>query len=176
MWRSSSREAGAATPMNNPRFLLPAAALTLVFLGVRWFGDHLWSRFWILVFPLYLLLIGCFVALLVQCIRRIREKAYAEYASIAVLALLLVTVVCFPFRDTKVKLELQWYDAPRQEVLEMIRSEKAMRNIPVFFLTGKDDSESVNRVLKLKPDGYILKSVGRNSLLERLEEFFAGQS
>ncbi len=62
------------------------------------------------------------------------------------------------------------------QVLEMIRSEKNMKNIPVFFLTGKDDSESVNRVLKLKPDGYILKSVGRNSLLERLEEFFAGQS
>lgn len=61
------------------------------------------------------------------------------------------------------------------QVLKMIRSEKEMRDIPVFFLTGKDDSESVNRVLDLKPDGYILKSVDRNSLLERLEEFFAGR-
>lgn len=62
------------------------------------------------------------------------------------------------------------------QVLEMIRNEKEIREIPVFFLTGKDDCESVSRVLELKPNGYILKSVGRNSLLERLEEFFAGQS
>ena len=62
------------------------------------------------------------------------------------------------------------------QVLEMIRSEKDMKDTPVFFLTGKDDRESVNRVLELKPDGYILKSVGKISLLERLEEFFAGQS
>ena len=61
------------------------------------------------------------------------------------------------------------------QVLEMIRSEKDMRDIPVFFLTGKDDSESVSRVLKLKPNGYILKSVGRDSLMERLKEFFTGQ-
>ena len=62
------------------------------------------------------------------------------------------------------------------QVLEMIRSEKAMKDTPVIFLTGKDDSESVNRVLDLKPNGYILKSVSRNSLLARLEEFFAGQN
>ena len=62
------------------------------------------------------------------------------------------------------------------QVLEMIRSEKNMKDIPVFFLTGKDDRESVNRVLEMKPNGYILKSVDRNSLLERLEEFFAGQN
>ena len=62
------------------------------------------------------------------------------------------------------------------QVLKMIRSEKDMKDTPVFFLTGKDDSESVNRVLDLKPNGYILKSVDRNSLLERLEEFFTGHS
>ena len=62
------------------------------------------------------------------------------------------------------------------QVLEMIRSEPETKKIPVVFLTGKDDSESVNRVLSLKPDGYILKSIDRDSLLERLDEFFANNT
>ena len=59
------------------------------------------------------------------------------------------------------------------QVLEMIRSEQSTQNIPVIFLTGKDDSESVRRVLELKPNGYILKNINRDALIERLEEFFA---
>ena len=61
------------------------------------------------------------------------------------------------------------------QVLEMIRSEPGTAHIPVIFLTGKDDSDSVRRVLELKPDGYILKSIDRDSLLERLEEFFSNR-
>lgn len=61
------------------------------------------------------------------------------------------------------------------QVLEMIRSEPATANIPVIFLTGKDDAESVQTVLSLKPDGYILKNIGRDALIERLEEFFASK-
>jgi CheY-like chemotaxis protein len=61
------------------------------------------------------------------------------------------------------------------QVLEMIRSEPATANIPVIFLTGKDDAESVQTVLSLKPDGYILKNIGRDALIERLDEFFAGR-
>ena len=59
---------------------------------------------------------------------------------------------------------------------ELIRSENSTAHIPVIFLTGKDDSDSVRRVLELKPDGYILKSIDRDSLLERLEEFFSNRS
>ena len=61
------------------------------------------------------------------------------------------------------------------QVLEMIRSESGTAHIPVIFLTGKDDSQSVKRVLELKPDGYILKNIDRDSLLERLDEFFANK-
>jgi CheY-like chemotaxis protein len=61
------------------------------------------------------------------------------------------------------------------QVLEMIRSEPATANIPVIFLTGKDDAESVQTVLSLKPDGYILKNIGRDALIERLDEFFASK-
>ena len=58
------------------------------------------------------------------------------------------------------------------QVLEMIRSETKVGSIPVIFLTGKDDRESVMAVLSLKPDGYLLKNASRESLLKSVDEFF----
>ncbi|MCR5083578.1 MAG: response regulator [Parasporobacterium sp.] len=60
------------------------------------------------------------------------------------------------------------------QVLEMIRSESATGTIPVMFLTGKDDRQSVEKVLKLKPQGYILKSVGKEKLKNQIRDFFEG--
>lgn len=58
------------------------------------------------------------------------------------------------------------------QVLEMIRSESKVGKIPVIFLTGKGDRESVMKVLDLKPDGYLLKTAGRDKLLAAVDEFF----
>ena len=58
------------------------------------------------------------------------------------------------------------------QVLEMIRSEPRLDSIPVIFLTGKGDRESVMKVLALKPDGYFLKTKGRDELRAALDEFF----
>ncbi|MBQ1469876.1 MAG: response regulator transcription factor [Schwartzia sp.] len=54
----------------------------------------------------------------------------------------------------------------------MIRSEYKVDKIPVIFLTGKGDRESVMKVVSLKPDGYFLKSASRDALLKGLHEFF----
>ena len=58
------------------------------------------------------------------------------------------------------------------QVLEMLRSEEDTRDIHVFFLTGKGDKESVMAVVSLKPQGYFLKSIEREELLEKVKEFF----
>ena len=58
------------------------------------------------------------------------------------------------------------------QVLEMIRSEVGTSSIPVFFLTGKGDKESVTKVLSLKPEGYILKSAGKNELISQINDYF----
>lgn len=58
------------------------------------------------------------------------------------------------------------------QVLEMLRSEEDTRTIPVMFLTGKSDKESVMAVVSLKPEGYFLKTIQREELLEKLKEFF----
>ena len=67
------------------------------------------------------------------------------------------------------------YDMPvtsGPQVLQMIRSETKLDNIPVIFLTGKGDRESVMNVLSLKPDGYLLKSTERDKLIAAIDDFF----
>ena len=61
------------------------------------------------------------------------------------------------------------------QVLEMLRSEPKTAKIPVIFLTGKGDRDSVFQVLALKPEGYILKSSGRDKLVESVGSFFMKQ-
>lgn len=57
-------------------------------------------------------------------------------------------------------------------VLEMLRSEKEFTDIPVIFLTCKDDKESVERVLSLKADGYLLKYLSPVDIKKRIDDFF----
>ena len=64
--------------------------------------------------------------------------------------------------------------ASGSEILEMIRSEEFSRDIPVIFLTSKSDKESVKTVMKLNPQGYLLKSISRDVLRGELEKFFNG--
>ncbi len=58
------------------------------------------------------------------------------------------------------------------QVLEMLRSDEETKRIPVIFLTGKSDKDSVMSVVSLKPEGYLLKTIGKAELLEKLEEYF----
>ncbi len=60
------------------------------------------------------------------------------------------------------------------QVLDMIRSESSTQDVPVIFLTGKGDKESVLKVVSLKPNGYLLKSMKKDELLKSVREFFEG--
>ncbi|MCR5108340.1 MAG: response regulator [Lachnospiraceae bacterium] len=75
----------------------------------------------------------------------------------------------------KVDLILLDYEMPvtsGPQVLEMLRSDEETKEIPVMFLTGKGDKESVMAVLSLKPEGYFLKTIGKEELLQKLGEYF----
>ena len=58
------------------------------------------------------------------------------------------------------------------QVLQMIRDDEETKNIPIVFLTGKDDKESVVSVLALKPDGYILKTSGKEEIIATVQKLF----
>jgi DNA-binding NarL/FixJ family response regulator len=57
----------------------------------------------------------------------------------------------------------------------MIRSDSAMSNLPVMFLTGKSDKESIMKVLALKPVGYQLKTITREQLRQNIDNYFISQ-
>lgn len=61
------------------------------------------------------------------------------------------------------------------QVLEMIRSEKHMADIPVIFLTGRVDAESVKKVMSLKPAGYLLKTLKPDEIKGNIDGFFNKQ-
>ncbi|MCR5421581.1 MAG: response regulator [Lachnospiraceae bacterium] len=58
------------------------------------------------------------------------------------------------------------------QVFRMLRSEEDTSGMPIVFLTGIGDVESVKEVIKLKPDGYILKSTTKPDLLKWIRLFF----
>ena len=62
--------------------------------------------------------------------------------------------------------EMPVVDGP--QVFQMLRQEQSTKHIPVVFLTGVGTREGVERVMALKPDGYILKSTTRDSLLDSI--------
>lgn len=61
---------------------------------------------------------------------------------------------------------------PGPQVMEMIRSEPNSAQIPIIFLTGKADRESVMTVMALKPQGYLLKSMSKEQIMESVDHFF----
>ncbi|MBR5116628.1 MAG: response regulator [Lachnospiraceae bacterium] len=77
--------------------------------------------------------------------------------------------------NNKVDLILLDYEMPiisGAKVLEMIRSEVATQDIPVMFLTSKNDRESVMQVIALKPERYLLKTMPPEEWLQNINEFF----
>ena len=59
------------------------------------------------------------------------------------------------------------------QVLSMLKNDSDTGQIPVMFLTGHGDKESVLSVVGLSPVDYLLKTIDKNSLLEKLKHFFA---
>ena len=59
------------------------------------------------------------------------------------------------------------------KVLEMFRADSRTKDIPVVFLTGISDKESISKVLEFKPQGYFLKTTPKMELLGWLSNFFA---
>ena len=60
------------------------------------------------------------------------------------------------------------FDGPH--VLEIIRKREASRKVPVIFLTAVSEREQIMQCLKLNPQGYIVKPVSREDLLQRVGE------
>ena len=85
-----------------------------------------------------------------------------------------VQAISFLARN-KADLVLLDYEMPianGPQVLQMLKNDSETGQIPVMFLTGHGDRESVLSVVSLKPADYLLKTIDKPALLKKLEEFF----
>ena len=69
-------------------------------------------------------------------------------------------------------LDYQMPVADGPQILSMLKSDSATEDVPVMFLTGKDDRDSVMAVMGLKPADYLLKTIDKEGLNNKLETFF----
>ena len=58
------------------------------------------------------------------------------------------------------------------QVLQMLKNDTETGQIPVMFLTGHGDRESVLSVVGLSPADYLLKTIDKPTLLAKLKAFF----
>ncbi len=82
-------------------------------------------------------------------------------------------------KDNRPDLILLDYEMPEDngvDVYNMLKDNREYRDIPIIFLTGIQNKESVINAIDCNPEDYILKSVDRKQLIERLEDFFKKQS
>ena len=59
------------------------------------------------------------------------------------------------------------------QVLAMLKNDSETGQIPVMFLTGHGDRESVLSVVGLSPVDYLLKTIDKDGLRKKLSDFFA---
>ena len=57
-----------------------------------------------------------------------------------------------------------------RQTLEMIRADEELSSIPVIFLTAVRDKEHIEKVLSLRPQGYLLKPSSRDNLIAKINE------
>ncbi len=58
------------------------------------------------------------------------------------------------------------------QVLEMLKNDSETDSIPVMFLTGHAEKEHVATAINLKPVDYLLKTIQKQELLDKIDTFF----
>ena len=67
------------------------------------------------------------------------------------------------------------YEMPEEngsEVLEKLRQNEATKDIPVIFLTGVNEKAKIQKVLSMKPQGYLLKPIEHDKLISAIRKQF----
>ena len=106
---------------------------------------------------------------MLQAMKRLLEDTYeVSLAKSGVAAIRSMTLD----RPDLVLLDYEMPVCDGKQVLEMIRAEEELANIPVIFLTGRTDRESVRNVVALKPAGYLPKSMKSDEIKKNIKAYF----
>lgn len=104
-----------------------------------------------------------------EAVKSLLEKDYElSMANSGIAAIRCITLD----RPDLVLLDYEMPVCDGSQVLGMIRAEKDFADIPVMFLTGRVDKESVQKVISLKPAGYLLKSLKPEKIKKEIDDYF----
>ena len=62
-----------------------------------------------------------------------------------------------------------------RDAFKKLQEKEETKDIPVIFLTGVDEREEVEEVLRLRPQGYLLKPVENDLLFAKIDKILAEQ-
>ncbi len=72
-------------------------------------------------------------------------------------------------------LDYEMPDLSGSEVFEMIKSDSNLASVPIIFLTSKSEKNTVMKLLSLKPEKYLLKTLPPEELVGSIDNFFKGK-
>lgn len=71
-------------------------------------------------------------------------------------------------------LDYEMPDEKGPDVLEKIRANRSTKDVPVIFLTGVTERDKIQKALVLQPQGYLLKPINRDKLMETITKALEG--
>ena len=104
--------------------IISVIVMILSFLN-SWFSDQLLdSLFMFALIPSLILFVGWIICLVLSITKLIKDKSVFNIISLIVVSLTALLVLFFPFREVKVRLELNLYEEERLEIIKMIEDNK----------------------------------------------------
>ena len=105
-----------------------------------------------------------------RMLRLIKEELREEYN----VATAVSGKIAMKFLERKqTNLILLDYEMPEEDgpaVLAKLRENPQTKNVPVIFLTGINESEKIQKVLAMKPQGYLLKPIESSKLFQTIRK------
>lgn len=105
-------------------------------------------------------------------LKMIKDWFTAKYRVTAVSKGLTAVTAAIKEHPELILLDFDMPEISGAQVMQIIRSEKSAANIPIVFLTGHSDRESVSNIMYLMPDGYMLKHQPKENIVSAVDRFF----
>lgn len=105
-----------------------------------------------------------------QMLKLIKEQLHEEY-DVATAVSGKVAMRFLANRSTDlILLDYEMPDESGPQVLEQLHKNGGTKNIPVVFLTGIMDRDKIQYALQFKPQGYLLKPIDHEKLMETIKK------
>lgn len=109
-----------------------------------------------------------------RMLKMLKEQLHHEYE----VATAVNGKIAMKFLESKhtdlILLDYEMPDEKGPAVLEKIRANQSTKNVPVIFLTGVTERDKIQTALKLQPQGYLLKPINRDRLMETITKAMEG--